>query len=81
MPHHLGLPQPLLQVRDVARELGTTNQQLLPLATGLALHVSCPSSILTIEQAELLEAAWHSRTVPAQARGAQETSPTPPAAA
>jgi hypothetical protein len=58
MSRHLHLVPPLAQVRDVARELGTTTQQLLPVAALLGMRVSCPSSVLTIDQAEQLEDAW-----------------------
>ena len=63
MSNHFGLSQQLLELRDVARELGTTAEQLVPLATSLAMHVSCPSSVLTVDQADHLEAAWHSRAL------------------
>jgi hypothetical protein len=58
MSRHLHLVAPLAQVRDVARELGTTTQQLLPVAAHLGMRVSCPCSVLTIDQAEQLEDAW-----------------------
>jgi hypothetical protein len=58
MSRYLRLVQPLAQVRDVARALGTTSRQLLPIAATLGMRVSCPSSILTVDQAEQLEAAW-----------------------
>jgi hypothetical protein len=58
MSRHLSLVPPLAQVRDVARELGTTSQQLLPVAAHLGMRVSCPCSILTLDQAEQLEDAW-----------------------
>jgi hypothetical protein len=58
MSRYLRLVEPLAQVRDVARALGTTSRQLLPVAANLGMRVSCPSSILTVDQAEQLEAAW-----------------------
>jgi hypothetical protein len=64
MSRYLHLVPPLAQVRDVARELGTTSRQLLPVAADLGMRVSCPSSILTIDQVERLENAWLCRARP-----------------
>jgi hypothetical protein len=67
MSRYLRLVEPLAQVRDVARALGTTSRQLLPVAAVLGMRVSCPSSILTVDQAERLEDAWLRRARPADA--------------
>jgi hypothetical protein len=67
MSRYLRLVEPLAQVRDVARALGTTSRQLLPVAAVLGMRVSCPSSILTVDPAERLEDAWLRRARPEDA--------------
>jgi hypothetical protein len=76
MSRYLRLVEPLAQVRDVARALGTTSRQLLPVAVNLGMRVSCPSSILTVDQAEQLEDAWLHRARPEDA-GAPTHSQVP----
>ena len=58
MPSQIGLVHPVAPVRDVARDLGVSCTQILRIASALGLRVSCPSSVVTIRQAEQIESAY-----------------------
>ena len=55
MPSPIGLVHPVAQVRDLARDLGVSCTQILRIASTLGLPVSCPSSVVTLQQAEQIE--------------------------
>jgi predicted metal-binding protein len=58
MPSLTGLVHPVAPVRDLARDLGVSCAQVLRIASALGLRVSCPSSVITIEQAEQIQSAY-----------------------
>lgn len=58
MPSPIGLVHPVTQVRDLARDLGVSCQQILRIAATLGLRVSCPSSVITVQHAEQIQSAY-----------------------
>lgn len=58
MASPIGLVHPVAQVRDLARDLGISCTQILQIASALGLRVSCPSSVVTVQQAEQIESAY-----------------------
>jgi hypothetical protein len=58
MPSQFGLVHPVAPVRDLARDLGVSCTQILRIASALGLRVSCPSSVVTVRQAEQIESAY-----------------------
>jgi hypothetical protein len=58
MPSPIGLVHPVAQVRDLARDLGVSCTQILQIAAALGLRVSCPSSVVTVQQAEQIQNAY-----------------------
>jgi hypothetical protein len=58
MPSQIALVHPVAQVRDVAHDLGVSCTQILRIASALGLRVSCPSSVVTVRQAEQIESAY-----------------------
>jgi hypothetical protein len=61
MPTQIGLVHPVVPIRDLARNLGVSCTRTLRIAAALGLRVSCPSSVVTVQQAEQIESA-HLRT-------------------
>ena len=58
MPSQIGLVHPVAPVRDLARDLGVSCTQILRIASALGLRVSCPSSVVTVQQAKQIESAY-----------------------
>jgi hypothetical protein len=58
MPSPIGLVHPVVEVRDLARDLGVSCTQILQIASALGLRVSCPSSVVTAQQAEQIQSAY-----------------------
>lgn len=58
MASQLRLVPPVAQVRDLARDLGVSCTQILRIASAIGLRVSCPSSVVTVQQAEQIQSAY-----------------------
>jgi hypothetical protein len=58
MPFQIDLVRPVVQIRDLARNLGISCAEILQVASTLGLRVSCPSSVITLEQAEQIQSAY-----------------------
>jgi len=58
MPSPIGLVHPVAQIRDLARDLGVSCTQILQIASALGLRASCPSSVVTVQQAEQIQSAY-----------------------
>jgi hypothetical protein len=58
MPSPIGLVHPVAHVRDLAHDLGVSCTQILQIASALGLRASCPSSVVTVQQAEQIESAY-----------------------
>ena len=58
MPSPIGLVHPVAQIRDLARDLGVSCTEILQIASALGLRASCPSSVVTAQQAEQIQSAY-----------------------
>jgi hypothetical protein len=58
MPSQIGLVHPVVPIRDLARNMGVSCTRILRIAAALGLRVSCPSSVITVQQAEQIESAY-----------------------
>jgi hypothetical protein len=58
MSLQMNLVRTVTPVRELAREWGTSCALLLQIASALGMPVSCPSSIVTSEQADRIESVY-----------------------
>lgn len=54
----LDLVHPVVQIRDLARNLDVSCAQILRIASTLGLRVSCPASVITLAQAEQIQSTY-----------------------
>jgi hypothetical protein len=58
MSSQIGLVHSVVPIRDLARNMGVSCTRILRIAAALGLRVSCPSSVVTVQQAEQIEGAY-----------------------
>jgi hypothetical protein len=76
LPLQLDLVHPVVQVRDLARNLDVSCAQILPIASALGLRVSCPSTVITLEQAAQIECAYlRANPAPLEKSSSQVSNP------